>query len=284
MTKVENLFAGRKLVIGTKHDKEKVIAPIIEKVIGVNCFIPENFDTDLLGTFTGEIDRQDDPLVTVRKKCLAAMDATNCDLGIASEGSFGAHPVSPFISADEELLIFIDRQNRIEVTARELSTSTNFRAEEITSENQLLEFASKVGFPTHALILRRSAKDITSITKCINDVDTLKAKFHALMNDYGEAFAETDMRAMYNPTRMQVIEGLTKKLADNIRSSCPVCEMPGFNITEVKSGLPCEYCHLPTRSILSWVLQCKHCLHQEVKMYPQGKRYCDPMYCDYCNP
>ena len=136
MTKAERLFAGRKLVIGTMHQKEKVIAPIIEKVIGVNCFRPENFDTDLLGTFTGEIDRPDDPLMTVRKKCLSAMDATNCDLGIASEGSFGSHPTSFFLPADDELMIFIDRKHGIEIIARELSTSTNFCTEEISNEKQ----------------------------------------------------------------------------------------------------------------------------------------------------
>lgn len=284
MSKVKELFFGRQLVIGTKHEKQKVIAPIIEKVIGVSCFVSDGFDTDSLGTFTGEIERADDPLTTVRKKCIAAMDASDCDLGIASEGSFGGHPASPFIPADDELLLFIDRKNGIEVSARELSTSTNFRAEEINNEKQLLEFASKVGFPTHALILRRSPKDNSSIIKGITDVEALRAGYQTLMRAYGEAFAETDMRAMNNPTRMQVIEGLTRKLADSIISCCPSCDMPGFGIIETKSGLPCAYCQLPTRSILSFLFQCKHCFHMEEKMYPQHKMFCDPMYCDYCNP
>ena len=280
----EKLFHGRRLVIGTKHDKEKVVALVIENVIGVHCFTAENFDTDSLGTFTGEIERADDPLTTVRKKCLAAMDANNCDLGIASEGSFGSHPDSFFIPADEELLIFIDRKNGIEVIARELSTSTNFRAEEIKSEEQLLDFAQATGFPSHALILRRSHEDKTSIIKGIRDIEALKAHYHALKNTYGEVFAETDMRAMYNPTRMNVIAGLAQKLMDNIVSCCPRCDMPGFNIAEAKSGLPCEYCQSPTRSVLSYIYVCKHCNNREEKMYPRGKKFCDPMYCDHCNP
>lgn len=280
----EKLFAGRKLVVGTKHDKEKVIAPVIEKAIGVHCFVAENFDTDSLGTFTGEIERADDPLTTVRKKCLSAMDASDCDLGIATEGSFGSHPDSFFLPADDEFMIFIDRKNGIEVIARELSASTNFRAEEINSEKQLLEFAEKAGFPAHALILRRSREDNVSIIKGITDLEVLKAQYRAFYEGYGVVFAETDMRAMYNPTRMNVIARLAPKLAAHIMSCCPKCEMPGYNIAKANEGLPCEYCHSPTRSILSYTYHCKHCHHSEEKMHPQGKRFCDPMYCDYCNP
>jgi hypothetical protein len=50
------LFKNRRLLIATKHEKEKVIA-LLEKN-GVICFVNENFDTDLLGTFTGEIERK----------------------------------------------------------------------------------------------------------------------------------------------------------------------------------------------------------------------------------
>ena len=87
---IKELFAGRKLVIATKHHKEKVIASLLEEAFDVKCFIPENFDTDLLGTFTGEIERKDGPIITIRNKCLQAMELSNCDLGIASEESRAA--------------------------------------------------------------------------------------------------------------------------------------------------------------------------------------------------
>ena len=79
-----NLFEGRKLIIATKHGKETVIAPLIESALGLICFVSENFDTDSLGTFTGEIERELDPLATLRKKCLLAMESSGNDLGIAS--------------------------------------------------------------------------------------------------------------------------------------------------------------------------------------------------------
>ena len=33
------MFKGRNLLIATKHEKEKVIAPILEKELGVKCFV-----------------------------------------------------------------------------------------------------------------------------------------------------------------------------------------------------------------------------------------------------
>ena len=61
-------FAGRKLVIATKHDKQTVIGPLIEAFLGAEWFINSAFDTDLLGTFSGEIERKEDPLITLKNK------------------------------------------------------------------------------------------------------------------------------------------------------------------------------------------------------------------------
>ena len=102
------MFLGRNLIIATMHAKEQVIAPIFEKELGVLCLIANNFNTDVLGTFSGEIERKSDPITTVIEKCKLAMTATNCDLGIASEGSFGNHPSVYFAAADDE---FIDRKS-----------------------------------------------------------------------------------------------------------------------------------------------------------------------------
>ena len=103
------LFKNRKLVIATKHKKETVIAPLLEKYLGVHCFVPNDFDTDTLGTFTGEVERKGNALETVRQKCLLAMEQTNCDLGIASEGSFGPHPTIFIAHADDEFLLLLDK-------------------------------------------------------------------------------------------------------------------------------------------------------------------------------
>ena len=278
------MFQNRKLLIATKHQKERVIAPILENELGVTCFVDETFDSDTLGTFTGEVERELDPVSTVREKCLRAMKLSNCDLGIASEGSFGSHPSIFFVSADDEFLIFIDTLNNIEVIVRELSTSTNFYGKQIQTQKELFEFADKAGFPTHGLILRKSKDEKTDIHKGITDIESLKKTFDQLYSKYNSVYAETDMRAIYNPTRMNVIEKATKKLVQKIKSSCPQCQMPGFGVTDAKSGLNCSLCGSPTNSILSYIYVCQHCEFTKEEMYPNNITTEDPTYCDYCNP
>lgn len=278
------MFKKRKLVIATMHGKEKVIAPLLEKALDVTCIVPEILNTDLLGTFTGEKEREDDPLTTVRKKCLLAMEATGCDLGIANEGSFGPHPSLYFIGADDELVLFIDKKNNLEIIARELSTETNFSYKEISHEQELLDFASQVSFPSHGLILRKSREESTGIVKGITDRSILLDTYRAMASAYPVVYVETDMRAMFNPTRMSVIETATKKLIEKIQSTCPQCQIPGFSITDAKNGLRCDLCGSPTRSVLAYIYQCTHCGFSEEKMYPHNKQTEDPMYCDRCNP
>lgn len=278
------MFEGRKLLIASKHQKEQVIAPLVIQELGINEVLVSDFDTDTLGTFSGEIDRKDDPITTVRKKCLQAMKHANCDLAIANEGSFGQHPSYFLYAANEEFMIFMDSKNKFEIIARHISTETNFDAKEITSEEDLFAFCEKVQFPSHAVILRPAEKDYTQIFKGIQDVTELKEAYKQLISTYSSAYIETDMRAHMNPSRMKVIEEVTKKLMAKIQHSCPSCSMPGFDITEAKAGLPCQQCHLPTRSTLSHTYSCLACGHQEEKKYPREIAWEDPMYCDFCNP
>ncbi len=281
---ITKMFENRRLIIATKHEKEKVIAPLLEKKLGVFCFINDDFDTDVLGTFTGEIERQLDPIATVRQKCLMAMELSNCDLGVASEGSFGPHPTVFFASGDDEFLIFIDKKNNLEIIVRELSTATNFNEKEIKNEAELLEFADLVNFPSHGIILRKSKDDATGIIKNINNLNQLLDSFKKFRTESKTVYAATDMRAMHNPSRMKVIEIATQKLIDKISKICPQCNMPGFGVTSAKKGLECSLCRQPTQSTLSYVSVCEHCKFKKEEMYPHSKTSEDPMYCDYCNP
>ncbi len=278
------MFEGRRLIIATKHQKEQVIAPLLEDALGVTCFVDESFDTDLLGTFSGEVERELDPVSTARLKCLKAMELNNCDLGVASEGSFGVHPSIFFASADDEFLIFIDRKNDLEIIARELSTETNFNGKAIKSEKDLMDFSELVKFPSHALILKKSKEVTVDIVKAITSFEVLKNTFHMLLQKHKTVFVETDMRALYNPSRMLVIEATAKKLVTKIQSSCPECQTPGFGVTDLKKGLPCDLCGSPTKSTLSLIYACQKCEHLSEELYPNNKKVEDPMYCDCCNP
>jgi len=92
------------------------------------------------------------------------------------------------------------------------------------------------------------------------------------------------MRAIYNPKRMKVIERATINLFNKLKNLCPQCNWPAFEITEWVIGLPCENCSLPTKGIAKHIYQCKKCNYQNELAYPDGKRYSDPCFCDFCNP
>jgi hypothetical protein len=278
------MFKGRKLIIATKHGKEKAIAPIFENELGVECVVLPDLDTDTLGTFTGEVERSDDAIATARKKCLMAMDVAGADLAIASEGSFGPHPSIIFAHADDEILLFLDKANNLEILVRIMTTDTNFNASEISSKKQLKEFAYNAKFPSHGLILKKSKHDFSDMVKGITDWEVISATFDKMIECYGSVYVETDMRAMFNPTRMQVIEKVAQKMVDKIASTCPSCSMPGFGITAIKEGLRCRLCGSPTRSIQSHIYECAHCDFTTEQMFPNGQETEDPMYCDYCNP
>jgi hypothetical protein len=276
-------FEGRRLVLATMHGKESVISPHFIRVFGTKPFVCPDLNTDRFGTFTGEIRRTHDPLTTARMKCLAAMEQSGCDLGIASEGSFGPHPSFVFIPANEELIILIDRKNGLEITALETSTNTNFRAAEVGTFDEVEDFALAVGFPQHALILRTPGKS-DRVVKGISDPETLFQAYLKCMTHGGRVMVETDMRACHNPTRMQVIEKAVQKLCGHINSLCPGCGAPGFVVTSIDPGLPCKACSTPTRTPLATVSTCQKCSCSTQIPYPEGKQYEDPMYCDRCNP
>ena len=278
------MFNGRTLLVATMHEKEKVIAPIFEKELGLKCITPFNFNSDELGTFTGEIERKDDALITARKKCFIAMELNHCDMAISSEGSFGPHPVMYIHPADDEILLFIDKKNDLEIVVRELSTRTNYNAREIKSEKELKEFADAAKFPSHGLIIRKDKENYNNIKKGIRDWQTLLNTYNHISKKDGIAFVETDMRAMYNPTRMEVIEAASRKLVNKIKSKCPNCHTPGYGITETKKGLPCELCLFPTSSILAYIYTCLKCRYQNEENNPNQKHFEDPVFCDRCNP
>jgi hypothetical protein len=278
------MFNNRVLLIATKHEKEKVIAPLFKKVFDLSTKLSVNFDTDSLGTFTGEIERINDPITTLRNKCLLAMELEGADLAIANEGSFGPHPQFFFAPADHELVIFIDKKNDIEIIASEISMNTNFGGRLVNSYEDLLNFATDCKFPSHALILRKDHHSKEDIFKGINTLEMLSDAYSVLFQKYGSVFAETDMRAMFNPSRMLVIEKVVEKLIAKINSHCPICNTIGFDIVEVKMGLPCSQCGFKTRSVLAHHYRCKKCHHSEERLFPNGIFTEDPMYCDLCNP
>ncbi len=277
-------FQGRELAIVTKHKKEEAIVPVFESKLGLNCRVESKIDTDQLGTFSGEIPRYLDQISAARKKCLLAFDFTDCDLVLSSEGSFGPHPSLFFIPSDFEVLFLIDKKNKWELKEFILSTDTNFASAEIKNENDLIKFAEKSGFPEHGLILKASNGGVNSILKDFSNLDELLTAFGSLAFKTDSIFVETDMRAMRNPTRMEVIKALANKMANRLLTSCEQCETPGFGFSRIVSGMPCSNCGNATRQALHEIHSCISCKHEKTISLIDSKGFADPQICEYCNP
>ena len=279
---------NRTAILATKHQKEQVIAPLFARALEVKVIVPADFDSDRFGTFTRDIPRAGNQLEAARRKADAVLKLTGETLALASEGAFYPHPSFPLIGCDRELILLLDRANNLEIVGEKLSTKTNYNHQYIKNSAEALEFAKEVGFPEHSLVIMSEpyTHNQEEIFKGINQTETLIQIVNYLLQKKSQdtVYLETDMRAMCNPTRMQVIAQATLNLIQKIGQLCPQCSCPGFDLIERKQGLICSWCHTPTNLTLAEIYQCQKCQFRETKMYPQGKKFAEPGNCLYCNP
>jgi len=282
-----SIYNNRVAILATMHNKEKVISPLLKEHLEINVIVPQGLNTDVFGTFTREIKRPDTQIITARLKAKKALEMYDEEIAIASEGSFAPHPLIPYIYANREIIIFLDQENGLEIIGEVFSMETNFNHQTISSLEEAEEFAQKVGFPEHGLVISfdnistgktQFIKGITSKENLINSVET------AIKNTNGKFHIETDMRAMYNPTRMKNIAFATQDLINKINSLCPQCNTPGFMINQKIPGLPCELCHQPTSLIKAVIFQCQKCNFTQQQLFPNNQEFADPSLCEYCNP
>lgn len=276
------LFEGKSLLIATRHHKEKVLGPLFEG-LGFRLLPIPPIDTDRLGTFSGEVERPGDMLETAEMKAALGLAAQDADYVLVSEGSFGPHPAIPFVAADLELLYLAEAETGRFWRSDYLSTDTNFNARRLESMAALRDFAREAGFPEHALILRAGQHDHSHQSKGLQSQAALEEAARALFATHGSLWAETDMRAHLNPTRMQVLAKAGQKMVEMLRQACPHCQAPGFTVTETVAGLPCDWCRRPTRLPLYQLQRCGFCGHEERQYHPQGEA-ADPGQCGFCNP
>lgn len=275
-------------VLATMHGKERVIAPLLDRTLGLRVELALGFNTDRFGTFSREIERKGSQLDAARAKIAAAFEnAPYARVGIASEGSFGPHPYIPLLALGRELIVLIDRETGLELIGHDASPETNFDHAVVSDLASAVEFAERVKFPDHGLIVmgcvdNQPAPD-RALIKDITDKGSLEFAVSNVFAKCGAAFVETDMRAHRNPTRMSAIERATIDLVRRFRSRCPGCGYPGFDVTERVPGLPCAWCGEPTRLIQREILSCRSCGHHNERS-TTDKPTADPGQCVGCNP
>jgi hypothetical protein len=281
-------FRGRTLVVATMHGKEAAIGPAIAAALGVEVRVAEGLDTDVLGTFTGEVERPAAPLETAYRKALLAIERTpGVTLAVASEGSFGPHPQFPFIPSGNELVVLVDTERDLEIHGSDLSTETNFARAECTSRAEVERFLDRARFPGHGVIVERPADASPDSPRFFKDLTTRSALLGTatdLLRSCDRIVLHTDMRAHRNPTRMLAIARAAEALAVRATSSCPVCGTPGFGPVDVRTGLPCELCGEPTALVLATIDGCVRCGHRIERSREDGRTSADAGQCQNCNP
>lgn len=286
MTASIEWFHGRQAALGTKHRKEDVIASLVWDSLGIDVVLPSDFDSDQFGAFTGEIPRAGTQLEAARAKAEAAMDALGLDLGIASEGSFGAHPSIPFAPGNIEIVILVDRASGLEIRGVHVTTAVRFAHAWVANVEEAFAFAARAGFPEHGLVVRRGPGDPRDVFKGLVTDDSFRIAIETTLTsvDDHRAFIESDLRAHHNPVRMQAIRAATLNLIANAQRTCPSCGAPGFRVVEDRPGLPCRWCSTATEHTLALVYECQLCRHQLEVMHPDGRSETEPGECPYCNP
>lgn len=274
---------GKVVAFLTQHGKETLVAPLLEPLLGCRIQRARGYDTDQLGTFSGDTPRLESQIETARKKARIGMDMLGVRIGMGSEGAFVADPFGGLLPWNIEVVVWCDDAQGLEVTGVAQGPARSlYRGVRKFSELELL--AQEAGFPEHHLLLRPDSETDPRMVKGLADWQSLRKAFiecHSA-STHGLVFAENDHRAFCSPSRQAMIVRATQDLMKKFSALCPACALPGFAITAQKAGLTCRACGGTTRLPMSYILQCHACQHTQEKQ--SDMRWADPRDCDVCNP
>lgn len=256
----------------TKHYKGQLIAPILVPS-SLNVVEVDNFDTDSLGTFAGEVERTMSPTECALFKAKKACELMGSNIGIGSEGSFGGGPVPGFINWNQEILCYYQQEPELIVYAHAEGPCGVNNIEAVSREHLLEELALHPG----QYWIHRAHADVHKGLSAQKVIDMFDAVTHQSTFQL-----EPDLRAHLCPERQVMIQNSARDLVERLNSNCPQCATVNFVVKQTLPGLECSLCGLPTKQIRSYVKQCDLCDFEERSHSDQEAG--DPTCCDYCNP
>lgn len=265
----------------TQHGKQDLVRAPLEAALGCRLVHTSAYDTDKLGTFTREVDRQGSQLDAARAKARIGMTLTGAHVGLASEGAFGPDPFGGLMPWNTELLLWVDQDLGLEISGIAHGPAHNAQRA-VQTVDELKAFATEAGFPSHHLVVRANP---TELRKGLQDMDALIEAFHWAQACARQqtVFVENDLRAFANPTRQAIIWQAAQNLIPKLQSLCPHCHAPGYWIAQHTPGLPCKSCLQPTRLPIAEVWRCPKCAHETHQPGNAGQ-WADPSRCQHCNP
>lgn len=277
-------YFKQEILLTTKHEKATLIAPVFQSTLEM-LVLEHAADTDLLGTFSGEVERQSSARQTAIEKAKIGLRETGRTLGLASEGTIGADPEVGFLNSDIEVLVLVDLARGIEIV--EQYRSFEITAARIVSKpgEDLTDFYRQSDFPNHRLIVRPNKNSKPISVKGLSELDNLRAAIEvcAAESEDGLVVIESDLRALYSPSRQRNITAVAKLLATRVLAQCPDCRCPGWGKVGVERGLNCATCGTLSESAAAReIYGCVSCQHQELGE-PLAE-FASPSQCQQCNP
>lgn len=277
-------YFRKEILLTTKHNKFSAVAPAFQEQLEMT--VTEYFaDTDLLGTFSGEIERTLPAGQSAIAKAKIGLLETGKTLGLASEGTIGADSGIGFLNSDVEILALVDLERGIEILERFRSFEiTAVRITAGTGEN-LEEFLRQADFPKHRLIARPNKALSPIIIKGLSTEEEIQEAVSLCSNqsEDGLVLIESDLRAMHSPSRQKNIAQVSRLLAARVLAQCPSCKSPGWGKVDIERGLPCSDCQTESEiAVRREIYGCVSCQRREPG--EQLAKFASPSQCQLCNP
>lgn len=272
---------NKQLALLTKHHKAALIAPSLQAA-GFHLLSTDAFDTDTLGTFAGEVSRQQSPLDCARSKAKLAISLTGLSIGLGSEGSFGGGPMPGLVNWDEELLLYLDGQTGQEIVA--FAAGPISLAAVLSDDLRILQ-AHMTQQDTQQGWIVRHANGVIKGLLGISALEQALTAANLLQNNTAlkeQVQLEPDFRAHLCPARQNYIKQAAEQLAARLQALCPKCQAPDFWRKGAERGLPCELCAYPTSQVKYYIKSCSCCDHTEHEAAPTMQAAAT--HCPLCNP
>ena len=277
-------YANTRIGLATIHAKEQAIAPPFRRLLAANVVVAPAVDTDSLGTFSGEIQRNDELTHTAVIKAEMAFTTLDVDCALASEGSYGPIDRVPLNAGGVEIMAFVDRKRGVKIVETLLTHRTNWRMWRFKAGDSRVPAAAKaLRFPEYGIFVMKNS-DYSEPVKGLETVDDIVSAVdrEANRSDDGLALMIADMRAHRNPTRMKVLRALGWKLATRLAHLCPKCGAPGFGHIDSRRGLPCGGCGGPTHYVHFEIDGCNACGHAVARPRKDGLKVAPKLSCQPC--
>jgi hypothetical protein len=222
----------QRVALITKHEKARWIAPYLAP-LGYEVFESSMFDTDILGTFSGEVERTLSPMDAALTKATKACELTQTDWGLGSEGSFGGGPAPGMINWNDELLCLYQASTGMAIYAHAAGPTS---VQELTLNGKVPLKQKLLLLPKQCWILRidKGIQKGLSGEQLLDRLEQISASSQNIK-------IEPDLRAMNCPQRQQMITKAAEDLVRRLSETCPQCQAFNFVIKEKHAGLHCTF-------------------------------------------